>query len=124
MRTRKLRIGLYADEAGLVWVRGLVDQAVRTRRLHRSRSARTLEVDIARFLQGGRLATAEMYDLLAEQWAIEHEGGDSGAREPVELRVSLVCSLRTWRVIRKEILRTLCPEGMEPHLCRVPWCTA
>ncbi|MGW5532537.1 hypothetical protein, partial [Streptomyces xanthochromogenes] len=112
------------DEAGMVWVRGLVDQAVSTRRLHRSRSPRTLEVDIARFLQGGRLATAEMYDLLAEQWAIEHEGEDSGAREPVELCVRLVCSLRTWRAIRKEVLRTLCPEGTEPHLCRVPWCTA
>ncbi|MET9828840.1 hypothetical protein ABZ078_05940 [Streptomyces sp. NPDC006385] len=31
MRTRTLRFGLYADEQGLAWVRGLVDEAVGAR---------------------------------------------------------------------------------------------
>ncbi|MCX5163575.1 MULTISPECIES: hypothetical protein [unclassified Streptomyces] len=116
MRTRILRFGLYADEQGLAWVRELVDQTVG------SRSARIVKVDIARTYPDSDLTTAEMYDFLTEQWAIEHPGQNSGEREAVELRVHLACSLRTWRAIRKVVIRTLCPAGMAPHTCRVPWC--
>ncbi|MEU7044114.1 hypothetical protein AB0A77_24060 [Streptomyces varsoviensis] len=118
MRTRILRFGLYADEEGLAWVRGLVGRAAGTR------SARIVEADVVRAYPGGDLTTAEMYDFLADQWAIEHPGQDSGAREAVELRVRLVCSLRTWRAIRKAVLKGLCPEGLAPHTCHVPWCGA
>ncbi|MGK5627898.1 hypothetical protein [Streptomyces sp. URMC 123] len=115
LRTRTLRFGLYADEQGLAWVRGLVKEAVAPR------SARIVEVTVARTVHGSELTTADAYDHLAEQWAWEHPGHDSGAREPVELRVRVVCSLRTWRAIRKAVIEALCPEGSAPHACRVPW---
>ncbi|MFE3648371.1 hypothetical protein ACFXO2_11110 [Streptomyces sp. NPDC059152] len=116
MRTRILRFGLYADEQGLAWVRELVDRTVG------SRSARIVKADVARTYPDSDLTTAEMYDFLAEQWVFEHPGQNSGEREAVELRVHLACSLRTWREIRKAVIKTLCPERMAPHTCRVPWC--
>ncbi|MGW6916889.1 hypothetical protein ACWGB8_24135 [Kitasatospora sp. NPDC054939] len=115
MRTRNLVFGLYADEPGLTWARGLVDRAAGRR------GARVVAADIARVQPRSGLATAEVYDLLAEQWAAEHPGRDGGGREAVELRVRLRCSLRTWRAIRKEVIGDLCPEGAAPHACRVPW---
>ncbi|MEU6476194.1 hypothetical protein ABZ858_04760 [Streptomyces sp. NPDC047017] len=114
MRTRTLRFGLYADEQGLARVREILAAAVA------ARSARIAEETVVRALDGGT-TTAEAYDLLAEQWAWEHPGGDSGAREAVELRARLVCSLRTWRGVRKAVLKGLCPEGDAPHVCQVPW---
>ncbi|MFJ8362933.1 hypothetical protein ACU639_25165 [Streptomyces cynarae] len=118
MRARTLRFGLYADEQWLTWVRELVEEAVA------SRSARIVGVTVARTLPGSDLTTSDVYGILAEQWAWEHPDQDSGAREPVELCVRLVCSLRTWRAIRKAVIKALCPEGMEPHACRVPWIAA
>ncbi|GAA1088202.1 MULTISPECIES: hypothetical protein [Streptomyces violaceusniger group] len=118
MRTRTLRFGLYADEQGLAWVRELVAAAVGPR------SARIVRESVAHTFPGSELTTADVYDLLAEQWAVEHPGQSSGGREAVELRVHLVCSLRTWRAIRKTVIRTLCPEGTAPHVCRVPWMAA
>ncbi|MEV0280418.1 hypothetical protein AB0I22_29065 [Streptomyces sp. NPDC050610] len=115
MRTRSLDFGLYANEQDLAWVRGLVKELVD------SRSARIVEETVARTTRGGEMTTAYMYDFLAEQWAVEHPGQDSGTREAVELRVRLVCSLRTRRTIRKAVIKGLCPEGMGPHTCRVPW---
>ncbi|MFE7094745.1 hypothetical protein [Streptomyces erythrochromogenes] len=108
MRARRLRLGLYADEQGLTWVRGLVEEAVG------SRKARII---------GGTVAVAEDggLDFLAEQWAVEHPGRGSGSRQQVNMDVSLECSLRTWRAIRKAVLTALCPEGSGPHICRVPW---
>ncbi|AGP61054.1 hypothetical protein [Streptomyces rapamycinicus] len=118
MRTRTLRFGLYADQQGLAWVREVVVAAVG------SRSARIVGESVVRTFSGSELTTADVYDLLAEQWAVEHPGRSSGAREPVELRVHLVCSLRTWRAIRKTVIKALCPEGTAPHVCRVPWMAA
>ncbi|MFJ2897404.1 hypothetical protein ACIO87_21270 [Streptomyces sp. NPDC087218] len=118
MRTRSLRFGLYADEQGLAWVQELVDAAVG------SRSARIVDRAVVHEFPGSGMTTADAYDHLTEQWAWENPGLDSGAREAVELRVRLVCSLRTWRAIRKTVIRTLCPEGTAPHLCRVPWAAA
>ncbi|MFD8543131.1 hypothetical protein [Streptomyces sp. NPDC059649] len=118
MRTRTLRFGLYADEQGLAWVRGLIDQAVD------SRSARIIGEAVLHTLPGSNLTTADMYDLLADQWAWENPGQHSGTRELVELRVQLACSLRTWRAIRKTVIKTMCPEDMAPHTCRVPWFAA
>lgn len=118
MRTRTLRFDLYADERGLAWVRDLVEEAVG------SRSVRIIGETVAHTLPGSGLSTSDVYDILAEQWAWEHPGQSSGARETVELRVHLVCSLRTWRAIRKTVIRTLCPEGTAPHVCRVPWSAA
>ncbi|MBP8531659.1 hypothetical protein [Streptomyces sp. MK37H] len=118
MRTRTLRFGLYADEQGLAWVRELVETAVG------SRSARIVSESVAHTFPGSELTTADVYDLLAEQWAVEHPGQSSGAREAVELRVHLGCSLRTWRAIRKTVIKALCPEGMAPHACPVPWMAA
>jgi hypothetical protein len=118
MRTRTLGFGLYADEQGPAWVRDLVEKAVGPR------SARIVGGTVARTFPGGELSTADVYGTLAEQWAWEHPGQSSGAREPVELRVHLVCSLRTWRAIRRTVINTLCPEGAAPHVCRVPWCAA
>jgi hypothetical protein len=115
MRTRNLRFGLYADEEGLAWVRGLVTEAVA------GRSVRVVEDSVVRTCPGSGLTTAYLYDHLAEQWAWENPGRGSGARQAVELRVKLACSLRTWRAIRKTVIRTLCPAGMGPHICRVPW---
>lgn len=117
MRTRLLRFGLYADEEGLAWAGSVVDRATA---LH---NARTVGLAVVRTLPGG-MTTADLYDHLAQQWAWEHPGRSSGAREPVELRVRLVCSLRTWRAVRKAVLRGLCPQGAAPHVCRVPWCAA
>ncbi|OPF83894.1 hypothetical protein VT50_0203720 [Streptomyces antioxidans] len=118
MRTRTLRFGVYADEQGLAWVRGLVEAAVG------SRSARIAGTSVVRAFPGSELTTADVYDLLAEQWAVEHPGQSGGAREPVELRVHVVCSLRTWRAVRKAVIKALCPEGSAPHVCRVPWMAA
>ncbi|MFC8367210.1 MULTISPECIES: hypothetical protein [unclassified Streptomyces] len=119
MRTRHLRFGLYADEEGLAWAGSLVDGAVAA-----SQGARLVERSVLRTLPGSGMTTADLYDHLAEQWAWEHPGQSGGAREPVELRVRLVCSLRTWRAVRKAVLRGLCPQGASPHVCRVPWCAA
>lgn len=118
MRTRTLRFGLYADEQGLAWVRGLVDEAVG------ARDARIVRAAVAHHFPGSGATTADIYDHLADQWALENPGRSSGAREAVELRVHLSCSLRTWRAIRKTVVRTLCPEGTAPHTCRVPWAAA
>jgi hypothetical protein len=63
MRTRNLRFGLYADEQGLAWVRDIVDRTAG------SRSAQIVKLDVARTYPDSDLTTAEMYDLLAEQWA-------------------------------------------------------
>ncbi|HET6860583.1 MAG TPA: hypothetical protein VFH94_26225 [Streptomyces sp.] len=115
MRTRTLSFGLYADEQQLAWVSGLVNEAVD------SHSARIVDQTVAHTSSDGELTTAYLHSMLAEQWAIEHPGESSGAREAVELRVRLVCSLKTWRAIRKTMIRSLCPEGMGPHTCRVPW---
>ncbi|MDX2936638.1 hypothetical protein [Streptomyces ipomoeae] len=117
MRTRTVRFGLYADEEGLAWVRRLVTDAVATR------SARIIDMTVAHTLPSG-MPTAEMYDILAEQWAHENPGQSPGTRQLVELRVHLACSLQTWRAIRKTLIRTLCPQGMSPHACRVPWFAA
>ncbi|GAA4960285.1 hypothetical protein GCM10023238_29180 [Streptomyces heliomycini] len=118
MRTRLLRFGLYADEEGLTWVGALADGAVA------AHGARPVGRDRAARPAGSGMTTADLYDDLAEQWARENPGRSAGAREPVELRVRLVCSLRTWRAVRKTVLRDLCPQGAAPHACRVPWCTA
>jgi hypothetical protein len=118
MRTRTLRFGLYADEQGLAWVSGLVDEAVAARR------ARIAAKTVAHTIPGSGLTTADAYDHLAEQWVWENPGQSSGAREAVELRVRLACSLRTWRAIRTTVIRTMCPEGAGPHVCRVPWAAA
>ncbi|WP_149825580.1 hypothetical protein [Streptomyces tailanensis] len=116
MRTRNLSFGLYADEEGLAWVRGLVAEAVAARR------ARLVGDAVLRAFPDSGLTTADAYDYLADQWAWENPGQSSGTRESVELRVQLACSLRTWRAIRKTVINTLCPAGMGPHTCRVPWC--
>ncbi|MEU5539200.1 hypothetical protein [Streptomyces sp. NPDC020362] len=109
---------MYADEQGLASVRELIDRTVGFR------SARIVKADVARTYPDSDLTTAEMYGSLAEQWAFEHPGQNSGEREAVELRVHLACSLRTWRAIRKAVIKALCPEGMAPHACRVPWFAA
>ncbi|MCX5589315.1 hypothetical protein OHA91_35145 [Streptomyces erythrochromogenes] len=108
MRARRLRLGLYADEQGLAWVRRLVEDAIG------SRHARII---------GGTLAHTvdDELDFLVEQWTVEHPGQNSGSRQPVYREVHLGCSLRTWRAIRKAVLTALCPEGSGPHICRVPW---
>lgn len=118
MRTRVLKFGLYADEQGLAWARKLVEDAAG------SRSARIISETVAHTFPGSELSTADVYDFLAEQWAAEHPAQSSGARHLTELRVHLVCSLRTWRAIRKTVIKTLCPEGTAPHACRVPWMAA
>jgi hypothetical protein len=118
MRTRTVRFGLYADEQGLAWVKGLVAEAVG------ARSARIVRATVAHTFPGSGSTTADVYDHLAEQWEWEHPGESSGAREAVELRVHLACSLRTWRAIRKTVISRLCPEGTAPHVCRVPWAAA
>ncbi|WP_405941123.1 hypothetical protein [Streptomyces sp. NBC_00207] len=118
MRTRDLKFGLYADEQGLTWVKELVEDAVG------SRTARIISETVAHTFIGGELSTSGVYGFLAEQWAVEHPAQSSGARELIELRVHLVCSLRTWRAIRKTVIKTLCPEGTAPHACRVPWMAA
>lgn len=115
MRTRTLRFGLYADEQGLAWVRGLVAEAVG------AREARIVDLTVAHTFPASGMTTADAYDHLAEQWGWENPGQSHGAREAVELRVRLACSLRTWRAIRKTVIRELCPEGTAPHVCRVPW---
>lgn len=115
MRARVLKFGLYADGQGLAWVGKLVEDAVG------SRSARIISETAAHTFPGSGLSTADVYDFLAEQWAVEHPGQSSGARQPIELRVHLVCSLRTWRAIRKTVIKAMCPEGTGPHTCRVPW---
>ncbi|MGW0707222.1 hypothetical protein ACWD4G_14895 [Streptomyces sp. NPDC002643] len=117
MRTRTVKFGLYTDEEGMAWVGTLLRDAVATR------SARITETTVAHTLVGG-MPAAEMYDLLADQWTHEHPDQSPGDRELVEFRVHLACSLRTWRAIRKTMIRTLCPEGTAPHTCRVPWFAA
>ncbi|MFJ3505336.1 hypothetical protein [Streptomyces sp. NPDC090135] len=89
MRTRVLKFGLYADEQGLAQVGRLVGEAVG------SRSARIVGETIVRTFPGSGLSTADVYDQLTQQWAVEHPAQSSGAREPVELRVHVLCSLRT-----------------------------
>ncbi|MFJ3975601.1 hypothetical protein [Streptomyces sp. NPDC090021] len=102
--TRDLAFGLYADERGLADVTKLVEAAVAPR------SARIVAATVI---------DPCPYDFLAEQWAVEHPGRDSGTRRTVELRVRLTCSLRTWRFVRRAVITSLCPEG--PHACAVPW---
>ncbi|MFD7785811.1 hypothetical protein ACFV4Q_22365 [Streptomyces nojiriensis] len=118
MRTRKLTLGLYADEQGLAWVESLVEDAVRSRN---ARNTRIVGATVADSLPGDAGSTADAYDFLAQQWAVEHPGRSSGERRPVELRVRLVCSRRAHRVIRRTVISTLCPEDTAPHACRVPW---
>ncbi|MFI6005733.1 hypothetical protein ACIA98_35980 [Streptomyces sp. NPDC051366] len=118
MRTRDLRFGLYTDEQGLAWVKKLVEDAVG------SRSARIISETVAQTFPGSELSTDDVYDFLAEQWAVEHPAQSSGTRQLIELRVHLACSLRTRRAIRKTVIKALCPEGMDPHTCRVPWMAA
>lgn len=118
MRTRALRFGLYADEQGLTWIRGVIEDAVD------SHGARLVSESVGHTVFGGELTTADVYDYLSEQWRLEHPGQTSGTRELVELCVRLKCSLKTWRSIRKSVIRGLCPEGLKPHACRVPWIAA
>ncbi|WP_374776904.1 hypothetical protein OG756_33285 [Streptomyces sp. NBC_01310] len=118
MRTRRLAFGLYADEQGLAWVEGLVEDAVRSRN---ARNTRIVSATVAHTVPGSGLPTADLYDYLAHQWAVEHLGQSSGARQAVELRVRLVCSRRAHRVIRRTVIHTLCPEESAQHACRVPW---
>lgn len=89
-----------------------------------SRSARISGETVAHTFPGSEPSTDDVYDILAEQWAVEHPAQSSDARQLIELRVHLMCSLRTWRAIRKTVIKTLCPEGMAPHTCRVPWMAA
>ncbi|CAM5310240.1 hypothetical protein [Streptomyces avidinii] len=121
MRRRKLTFGLYADEQGLARVLNLVEDAVRSRN---ARNTRIVGVTVARTDPGGEPSAADGYDFLAEQWAVEHPGQGSGARQPVELRLCLVCSRRTHRAIRRTVISTLCPEETAAHTCRVPWTAA
>ncbi|MCX4546361.1 hypothetical protein [Streptomyces sp. NBC_01565] len=107
MRTRDLAFGLYADAEGLLWVRTLIEDAVG------ARSARIVGVS--------ETSPVDAYDFLAQQWAVEHPARSSGDRQPTELRVRLLCSLRTRRALRKAVITALCPEGTAPHTCRVPW---
>ncbi|MDA5280220.1 hypothetical protein [Streptomyces sp. Isolate_45] len=113
MGTRVLRFGLYADTEGLAGVAEVVDREVACR------AARVTDWTVVRAADDPSLAQG--YDFLAEQWAIEHPGGDGGGWEAAELHVRLVCSLRTYRALRKAVIRGLCPEGAAPHTCRVPW---
>ncbi len=118
---------MYADEAGLAWVTGIIRQAVA------AHSARLVQLSLADGGAGsGRPAADEHQhehgyededevDILAEQWAHEHPGQDSGTRTSVELCVRVRCSLRTRRALRKAVLETLCPAEPTPHICRVPW---
>ncbi|WP_327360210.1 hypothetical protein [Streptomyces sp. NBC_01296] len=107
MRTRALAFGLYADEEGLAWVRALVEDVVG------SHSARIIDMTTS--------PVAGTDDFLARQWAAEHPGRASGARQPVTLRLHVMCSLRTRRALRKAVIAALCPEGEALHTCRVPW---
>ncbi|WP_406066006.1 hypothetical protein OG462_41030 [Streptomyces sp. NBC_01077] len=118
MRTRDLKFGLYADEQGLAWAKKLVEDAVV------SRSALIISETVAHTFDGSELSTVDVYDFLADQWAVEHPAQSSGARQLIELRVHLSCSLRTWRAIRKAVIKAWCPEGTAPHTCRVPWMAA
>ncbi|WP_371678590.1 hypothetical protein [Streptomyces sp. NBC_01276] len=105
--TREPAFGPYADAEGAGRVRALVEDAVG------SPSARIVGV--------GLTPAPGAYGFLAPQWAVEHPGRSSGARQPAELRVRLVCSLRTRGALRKSVIAALCPEGPAPHTCRVPW---
>lgn len=118
MKTRKLTFGLYADDQGLAWVEGLVENAVRSRN---ARNTRITSTTVADSLSGSEGSPADAYDFLAHQWAVEHPGHSSGERRAVELRIRLVCSRRAHRVIRRTVISTLCPEGSAPHACHVPW---
>ncbi|MEU5049352.1 hypothetical protein [Streptomyces sp. NPDC021096] len=114
MRTRMLVFGLYADEAGLEWVRSIVRTAAASRR------ARVVLWEERGFPE--RDASVEdLYDHLAEQWSYEHPGQEPADRQLVELRVGLTCSLRMWRPLRRMVISGMCPEELEPHVCRVPW---
>ncbi|MFJ3877839.1 hypothetical protein ACIPW5_10310 [Streptomyces sp. NPDC090077] len=116
MRTRELKFGLYADEQGLAWVRGLVGEAVGRR------SARITGESVSTdTLPHSAMTTADLYDHLAEQWAVENPGRSSGSRQLVRLCVRLECSLRTWRAVRTSVIASMCPAGTAPHVCRVPW---
>lgn len=114
MRARKLIFELYADQRGLEWVTGLVDDAAR------ARGARVVARAVREFpADGGPGDDAD--GLLAEQWAYEHPGQDPAGRRQLELCVRVVCSLRVWRALRRAVIRGLCPESDAPHACRVPW---
>ncbi|MET9469664.1 hypothetical protein ABZY44_33720 [Streptomyces sp. NPDC006544] len=121
MRTRTLRFDVYADEAGVAWVTGIVQEAVVARRAH------LVRLSVVKRGAGSGQPTADEDggggegDILAEQWAHEHPGQDSGTRTSVELCVRVRCSLRTRRALRKAVLDALCPAGPAPHICRVPW---
>ncbi|MDA5283869.1 hypothetical protein ACWGHM_13595 [Streptomyces sp. NPDC054904] len=107
MRTRDLTFGLYADAEGLAWVKTLIEDAVGSRG--------------ARIVGMNETSPADAYDFLAQQWAVEHPARNSGARQPIELRVRLVCSLRKRRTLRNTVIAALCPQGTASHRCRVPW---
>ncbi|MFI6150710.1 hypothetical protein [Streptomyces sp. NPDC051109] len=107
MSTRDLAFGLYADEEGLAWVRALCENVVG------SHSARIVDTT--------RTPVTDADDFLARQWAVEHPGRASGARQSVTLRLRVACSLRTRRALRKAVIAALCPEGAALHTCRVPW---
>ena len=113
--TRMVRFGLYADAEGLARVGEIIDREVA------SRAARIADRTVLRAFSAGEPSLAEAYAFLADQWAIEHPGADAGGRQAVELHVRLVCSLRTYRAVRKAVIRGLCPEGAAPHTCHVPW---
>ncbi|GHC40565.1 hypothetical protein [Streptomyces cinnamoneus] len=114
MSGRELVFGLYADEAGMEWVRNTVRSAAASR-----------GVRVVRWEENGipepDARVEDLYEDLAEQWSCEHPGEDPAGRRPVELRIGLACSLRMWRSLRKTVLRRLCPPDGTPHVCRVPW---
>ncbi|MFF4323481.1 hypothetical protein [Streptomyces sp. NPDC001568] len=115
MATRRVKFGLYADAEGLARVGEIIDRHVA------SRAARITDKAVVRTSPAGEPSMAEAYSFLVDQWAIEHPGADPGERRAVELHVRLVCSLRTYRAVRKAVIRGLCPEGAGPHTCHVPW---
>ncbi|WP_052851933.1 hypothetical protein [Streptomyces avicenniae] len=107
MRRRGIVLGLYADDEGVARVRALVDGLAARRGVR-------LSWQVTR-----DSATAEDYDYLAAQWAVENPGHAPGARAAVEVRAAFRSSLKTWRTLRTRTLDGLCPQG--PHVCAIPW---
>ncbi|MFB7593563.1 hypothetical protein [Streptomyces sp. NPDC056160] len=73
-----MKFGVYADEEGLAWVGGLVAEA------SRARGARLVGQTVVGGVvdAGSGLATAEMYDFLAQEWALEHPGRSRAPANP------------------------------------------
>ncbi|MEU9032944.1 hypothetical protein AB0D46_36670 [Streptomyces sp. NPDC048383] len=115
MATRMMRFSLYADAEGLARVGEIIDREVAFR------AARVADRTVVRETSDGDPPMAEANAFLVDQWAIEHPGADAGERQAVDLHVRLDCSLRTYRAVRKAVIRGLCPEGAAPHTCLVPW---